>query len=403
MMAAHSDILQSYICDKNKWSNTVFQSVDWMGFNGFLSKLDNVRQTNVIKLVHNWINDGHQQDLFSNQLHFTECPADCGQIETHQHYISCYAPPMLTQNTKCVISLRKQWAKLRTAIPIARALKYIITCVISETEPLQRRLPASATPFDIMLFQAWQEQRLIGWQQLFKGRLSKKWALAQGLYYADNPETKHVISFSPSLWASKTVQILIDMALEMWGTRNKQLHGTTPEEERLIQRRRAITIVKTKYAEGFRNVQARFPVLYRESLLKLCDRSTLQLLKWIETYEVYRCKINRENTAARRGLLKTIKSAYKDKAGTGQYGAMALFNEPRRKLIRRTTHYLSQWVARYSSYKRITGRDAGETEVSLCQDCARPPGPDSNTQTAQPIRGLEGGNHGLGGTNQEGG
>ena len=193
------------------------------------------------------------------------------------------------------------------------------------------------------------------------------------------------------------------MALELWGTRNKQLHGTTPEEERLIQRHRAITIVKAKFAEGFRNVQARFPVLYRESLFKLCDRSTLQLLKWIETYEVCRCKINRENTAARRGLLKLIKAAFKDKEGAGQYGAIALFSEPRRKLIRRTTHYLSQWVARYSSYKRITGRDDGATEVPLCQACARPPGDDSHTQTAQPIRGLEGGKQGLGGTNQEGG
>ena len=100
MMAAHGDILQSYICNKNKWTIPVFLSVDWMGFNGFLSKLDNVRQTNVIKLVRNRINDAQQQELFSTQQHFTECTAKCGQIETHQHYISCHAPPMLTQNKK---------------------------------------------------------------------------------------------------------------------------------------------------------------------------------------------------------------------------------------------------------------------------------------------------------------
>ena len=86
-----------------------------------------------------------------------------------------------------------------TAIPIARALKYIITCVISETEPLQRRLPASPTPLDAKLFQAWKEQKLIGWQQLFKGRISKKWAETQGIYYAENPDTRHIMSYSPSL------------------------------------------------------------------------------------------------------------------------------------------------------------------------------------------------------------
>jgi len=84
---------------------------------------------------------------------------------------------MLTQNTKRVSKLFMTWGRLRTAIHIARPLKYIVTCIISATEPLQRRLPASSTPFDIKLYQAWREQKLIGWQQLFKGRLSKKWAI----------------------------------------------------------------------------------------------------------------------------------------------------------------------------------------------------------------------------------
>ena len=35
MMAAHGDILQTYICNKNKWTQPVFQSVDWMGFKVF--------------------------------------------------------------------------------------------------------------------------------------------------------------------------------------------------------------------------------------------------------------------------------------------------------------------------------------------------------------------------------
>ena len=79
--------------------------------------------------------------------------------------------------------------EIRIATLIARALKYIVTCVSSETEPLQRHLPASPTLFDTKLFQAWKEQKLIGWQHLFKGRISKKWAEVQGIYYADNPDT----------------------------------------------------------------------------------------------------------------------------------------------------------------------------------------------------------------------
>ena len=123
------------------------------------------------------------------------------------------------------------------------------------------------------------------------------------------------------------------MALKLWGARNKQLHSITLAEERQIQRDREKTVVLAKYTEGFRNVQTRFPVLYRESGVKTCDKFTLQLLKLIEKYEIYRGTIHRENTVARRELLKDIKAAYKNKAAAGIYDTILLFQEPRQSLI----------------------------------------------------------------------
>ena len=46
------------------------------------------RQKNVIKMVHNWINDGQQQVLFSHGAELTIYPAECGKVEYHQHYLS---------------------------------------------------------------------------------------------------------------------------------------------------------------------------------------------------------------------------------------------------------------------------------------------------------------------------
>ena len=137
------------------------------------------------------------------------------------------------------------------------------------------------------------------------------------MYYAYNPATNESLHFSSSIWAAKIIQALIETALDLWITRNKQLHGITPEEERRIQRDRTINIAKIKYAEGFKHVQARFPTLYRESCVTLCDRSILQLLKWIETYEICRSKLNRENTALRRSLLKAINIEFREQAVAG--------------------------------------------------------------------------------------
>ena len=110
-------------------------------------------------MVHNWIYNGQQQDLFAKQTHFTHCPAECGKIEYHQHYMACYAPPMIIQNNNCMIKLIKTWKGFKTAIPIFRALTYIITCVISETEPLQCKYSVLAPSFDTMVFQAWKRTK----------------------------------------------------------------------------------------------------------------------------------------------------------------------------------------------------------------------------------------------------
>ena len=69
----------------------------------------------------------------------------------------------------------------RKATPISRALRYITMCVMSKTDPSQHSISDSTTPFDIMVYISWKEQYNIGWVQLFRERISSKWALVQGI------------------------------------------------------------------------------------------------------------------------------------------------------------------------------------------------------------------------------
>lgn len=133
--------------------------MDWEGFKGYIGKLDKLQQTNVIKLVHKWIHDGQQHDLFAKQTHFTECQAECGQFEYNQHYILCYVQSMVPQKSKYMNKLIRTSNGFKTATLINRALKYITMCVISKTEPIQRKFPVStsASLFDTLVFQAWIE------------------------------------------------------------------------------------------------------------------------------------------------------------------------------------------------------------------------------------------------------
>ena len=146
-----------------------------------------------------------------------------------------------------------------------------------ETEPLLRHFTPS--PIYIIISKAWQEQQCIVWIQLFRGRLSSKWAQAQEIYYQDNPDTREAKHFCGKLWSEQIIGKLVEISLGLWVARNKELHGTTPEEQKQIQRVRTIQVVTKKYKEGQNKVREGFPRLYNEPCHILCDKNTLQLLK----------------------------------------------------------------------------------------------------------------------------
>ena len=130
--------------------------------------------------------------------------------------------------------------KTRTATPIRRALRYIITCVMHETEPLPRHF--SDSPIHVMIYKTWKEQECIGWGHSCRGRTSSKWAQAQEIYYQDHPDTRDANFYSYRLWAKRIIGQLIEISLQLWVARNKELHGTTPEDQRQLQRVRTISL-----------------------------------------------------------------------------------------------------------------------------------------------------------------
>ena len=91
------------------------------------------------------------------------------------------------------------------------------------------------------------------------------------------------------------------MTLDLWVTRNNHLNLGTPKKPNKIQRVRVIQVETTKTCGRFQSVKTRFPALYRETYRELRDRSTLQIWKWIEIYELCRSTINREDTDERIG------------------------------------------------------------------------------------------------------
>ena len=210
----------------------------------------------------------------------------------------------------------------RTATPIARSLTYLLKCVMHETKPFPRSF--SQHLVQAKVFQAWQER-----SNRLESNIQRQIELqvggeAQELCYNDNPSTRG-INFNKKIWTSKVIDKLIEISLELWDTRDKALHGIKPEEQHRIQRVGAIHTVTSKFQEGNRSIQVSFPRLYMDSCQTLCDKPTLQLLKWIETFNICRGYMAKEEVLKRRGRVQDIKQAYKGRTELSHYVAIRIF------------------------------------------------------------------------------
>jgi hypothetical protein len=132
---------------------------------------------------------------------------------------------------------------------------------------------------DILVREAWDEQELIGWDQILYGRISSKWGKAQGIYYDSNPDTRSKKYYTREVWVHKTIGSFLFHTLGLWNDRCDCMHGATDEEKKKIMKDRAVKRVVKMYEERG-NIKEEFEYMFQEDIADICKRSTQYLDKW---------------------------------------------------------------------------------------------------------------------------
>lgn len=73
-----------------------------------------------------------------------------------------------------------------------------------------------------------------------KGRLRNFWGIAQGIFYANSPETKGDLYFQVRLWAAATGRNLITFTLDLWNDQYNTMHGVGDKDAKRIMKEKAI-------------------------------------------------------------------------------------------------------------------------------------------------------------------
>lgn len=91
------------------------------------------------------------------------------------------------------------------------------------------------------------EQQEIGWDQILKDHISRRWGKVQGIIYMNNIDTRGCKHFIVEVQMTKINKSVLDLTLGMWKDRCGILHGADEGERKNIWRPKIMAQVKKSY------------------------------------------------------------------------------------------------------------------------------------------------------------
>ena len=134
------------------------------------------------------------------------------------HFLECQHP----QWTQLFIQLQHKLAKLHTNSKIEPHMFQLLWQGLQSVHS-QQSIEDQVTTYPAIFQPMFNNQRTIGWDQLYYGRIASSWA-----YYLDH-SSQHRIS--RTIFYSQVISIIWTYILEAWTLRNQALHAPNPNDD----------------------------------------------------------------------------------------------------------------------------------------------------------------------------
>jgi hypothetical protein len=165
------------------------------------------------------------------------CPSCEEEIETQDHL------------HQCSHQSRQQWReqfqeKMKLKMEKYKTPEYIVNLWINGMKKGMgnEEEPIGSTPETQSII---EEQEKIGWEQMIKGRISKKWIKAQEEEMGDNA-TKRKNALT---WATEMISLIFEQWLKLWKIRNEDRHGRDTATRKAAEREQAIRELSQMYED----------------------------------------------------------------------------------------------------------------------------------------------------------
>ena len=141
--------------------------------------------------------------------------------------------------------------------------------------------PWDTSEFPIDYLTLIREQGIIGWAQVFQGRITTQWAVKQQYYYNGFPPVK---GRDGSSWSRKILIHIFTCWNQLWDARNKAQHGEDQSTKAIALHDQAIRELELLYSHRHL-VLPRDRKFYYDDLDNHKSKPTSTIRQWINTHQ----------------------------------------------------------------------------------------------------------------------
>ena len=240
-ICATAPALGLYLREKYKWSEAIFDSINWDAHRGALQKL-NKKRIHITKLVFDILPTTSQANKYDNGKR--TCPAcDCLH-EDRDHVLRCPHAKAEAWRTEFDLEISEFCRKTQTKPELQKLLQTAFAQWF-QTSPEVTML-VNTEDYSPCLHSIIIQQNQIGWRQMFNGRFGNEWCRIQNAAYLNRPEPPGVRKRTGEQWQVKLIVTMWTSWEQRWADRNKALHGhdaVTRDQAQRIEVQRQLDLV----------------------------------------------------------------------------------------------------------------------------------------------------------------
>ena len=229
--AASGPPLMKYMCRKNNWTDEISASINWEA-HGSAIVANRQRNIQCIKMVHDILPT-------NSNLHRHSPPKQrcslCNQIEDRDHIIRCYHPSRARWRQEFLKELNGFCIKTLSCPTLVRsfllnAIQHWFQDDLSNGENLD------ATNFPDDMRSISEQQKSIGWRQIFNGRFGLAWSIYQERYYSRLEANTRTKVMTGQRWQTNLIKCIWNQWFLLWSMQNQDVHGADEATRRQIER-----------------------------------------------------------------------------------------------------------------------------------------------------------------------